>query len=714
MGPLAQFAVAAGCMAIALAIPDHTASAQVLSTHLPSFDDMQRLSTIEELDVSPDGRWAAYVSSAPFGSDSSEPGRITLLDLRRHHARVVSIPGRASQLQWAGRSSNTLDFLLSTSGRKRVWRYSLLHPNTPPAPLAISDSLDGEIVAFTSNPEGTTIAYVAAEREAPGGSAGDPNAAPRLVLFNDSPGDYTGPTSPFYSRDSVGGYVAVVDVQGSARVLARHLVSAKYGTSIAWSSRGKLLVNGPAFRVSWLRQITSGLLYTVDPSTGSVHRVGSATLARQRAVWSPSGQRIADLLLEFLPDGETLPLRYTLRVEAPAQPTTALSLDGETDGLTSVLPPRWGGNDRTIYIARYQRGAARLFTVDLPTGQWRPITPDTLSVSRYSVSENGSVLIAVLENANQPQDVFQIDPATRDLTRLTRNVEHLPPMRLGHVDQTSWRSSDGRFTIHGFLVKPPNYDPERRYPLIVILHGGPGALFINSFVGVNFAPFKLPPQLLASAGYMVLLPNPRGDPSYGDEFAEAIHADWGPGPFSDVNAGIDTLIALGMVDSTAVGISGASYGGYLSAYAITQSDRFAAASIDDGPTDLVSEYGQNYATHSDLMKFTFDGPPWSQRRRYVSQSPITYVCSVRTPVLMRYGGRSNTDDDVRQSYMLAQGFEFYAGLRDAGVPVQFVLHPDQGHGIVDRGLYRDWVTRNIAWFDYWMLHRGGNPLAPTP
>ncbi len=415
--------------------------------------------------------------------------------------------------------------------------------------------------------------------------------------------------------------------------------------------------------------------------------------------------------LEFLPQGERLPLRYTLRVDTPMRPAAAVSLDGETDGLTSELPPVWGRDDRTIYIGRYQRATAQLFAVDLSTGLWRAITPDTLSVSRYAVSDDGSVLIAVLENANQPQEVFQVDPATGSLTRLTRNIERLSPMRLGHVDQLSWRSSDGLFTVHGFLVKPPDYDPARRYPLIVNVHGGPGALVTNSFVGINFAPYKLPAQLLASAGYLVLLPNPRGDPSYGDEFAAAIHGDWGPGPFSDVNAGVDTLIALGMVDSNSVGISGASYGGYLSAYAITQSDRFAAASIDDGPTDLVSEYGQNYATHAALMKFMFDGPPWSRRRRYVSQSPITHVSRVRTPVIMRYGGRSNTDDDVRQSYMLAQGFEFYAGLRDTGVPVQFVLHPDQGHGIVDRELYKDWVKRNVAWFDYWMLQRGENPLS---
>jgi len=710
-----QRSVATACiMGLALLPLGQAVSAQKGGRHRATLEDMRQLRTVEELQVSPDGSWAAYVSSAPFGADSSEQGSITLVDIRRHRTRVIAIPGHASQLRWGDAGCNALYFLLPINGRRRIWRLSPGGLDGPAAPVAISDSLDGEIVAFAPSPEGTAMAYVAAEHEARSSSATDPKPSPRVVLFSDSSGEYTGPTSAYYSRDSVGGYVAVVDTTGTARVLARHLVSARYSTSISWSNARKLLVNGPALRVSWFHQITSGLVYIVDPATGVVKQVGSTSVARQRAVWSPSGRRVADLRLQFLPEGETLPLRYTLRVADPMEPGALVSFDGESDGLTSELPPIWGGTDRTIYIAKHQRGTARLFAVDLPTGRWHPITPDTLSVSHYSISEDGSVLIAVLENANQPQELFRISPVTGDLTRLTHDSDRLSSMLLGHVDQISWRSSDHRFSIHGFLVKPPDYDPTRRYPLIVMVHGGPGVLFVNSFVGINFDPFKLPSQLLASAGYLVLLPNPRGDPSYGNEFSEAIHADWGPGPLSDVNAGIDTLVALGVVDSSAIGIAGGSYGGYLTAYAITQSDRFAAASIDDGMTDLVSEYGQNYATHSALMKFMFDGPPWTQRERYVSQSPITYVDRVRTPVIMRYGGKSSTNDEVRQSYMLAQGFEFYAGLRDAGVPVRFILHPDQGHGIADHGLYRDWVARNIAWFDYWMLHKGTNPLDSIP
>jgi dipeptidyl aminopeptidase/acylaminoacyl peptidase len=195
----------------------------------------------------------------------------------------------------------------------------------------------------------------------------------------------------------------------------------------------------------------------------------------------------------------------------------------------------------------------------------------------------------VLENANQPQEIFRIHPMTGRIEKLTHLGDGIGRRKLGHVDQITWKSKDGRFSIHGFLVKPPVYDSTRRYPLILLLHGGPGALFTNSFIGINFAPSNhLPPQLLASAGYMVLLPNPRGDPSYGERFETALQDDWAPGPFADVDAGVDALIARGFADSSALGIAGASYGGYLAAYAITQTDRYAAASIDDAYPDLTS------------------------------------------------------------------------------------------------------------------------------
>jgi dipeptidyl aminopeptidase/acylaminoacyl peptidase len=703
------------CTAVALRLSAKALPAQAVNSHAPFFAGMRQIQTIDEVAVSPDGRWAAYVTRAAFDPDTTGVGNVTVLNLARHGCRTIAIRGNPHALQWAPGKHESLAFVARAEGRSRIWRYSPLDSGSAPRVITISDSLGGEILAFTWSPDGASMAYIATEDEEGSGTPKARPPIPRLVLFNDSPGDYTGPTSPLYSRDSTGAYVAIAQLShGRARVLTRHVISRKGTPTVAWSRAGMLLVNGVAMRVSWGSMLRSGLVSIINPASGAVNQMAPSSGSMRRAVWSPSGKQIAYFRFQFLPEGRLPLTRYTLQVESPSQSRSGVSYDAETDGIDPALPPMWGGDDQTLYVARVQHATARLFAISVSGGTWRPVTPDTLSVSRYAISRDGRVLLGVLENANQPQEVFRIDPGSGALTPLTHEADRLPARSLGHVDEIEWRSRDGRFTIHGFLVLPRAYDPTRRYPLIVLLHGGPGYPFTNSFVGINFAPYQLPPHLLAAAGYMVLLPNPRGDPGYGEEFRHALHAGWGTGPFADIDAGVDALIARGLVDSSYIGVAGSSYGGYLAAFAIGHTRRYAAASIDDAPVDLMSEYGQNYATRASWAKAAFGGTPWTRPEAYALQSPIMYVSRVRTPVIMRYGGRSSTHDEVRQSYMLAQGFEFYAGLRDTGVPVEFVLHPDQGHGITDWDLYRDWVVRNLLWFDYWILHEGINPLTSIP
>jgi dipeptidyl aminopeptidase/acylaminoacyl peptidase len=680
---------------------------------------MLELRGFSQLAVSANGRWVAYVMRAAIpmqgapqlatSSDGSDAERIVLLDLQSHRRVEVSAAGAPRSLEWSP-AGPTLAFLVASHGRSSIWQYTPTDSAEDVEPLAIPDSIGGSIVAFAWSSMGDTIAYLAAEPRLRSRTENVENASPRSVLFHDVPGEYTEPTVRGYAKDPAGAYVATfVRGEKSAHVLVRQLISSEIRPDIDWSSRGALLVSGSPIGVGYWDKLTRRVLYTLDPHTKALRRLLPADGARTVPSWSPTGRWIAYLKAQYHSDSGPAST-HTLQVESLDRENAVVGLSAESDGLTTVFRPLWGADDGHLYIARYQRGTARLYIVDAASREWRALTPDTLSVSRYAVSHDGSVIVAVLENANQPPELFRVDVRTRKLTKLTHEADALPAMWLGHVDHISWRSSADRFTVHGFLVKPPDYHATSRYPLVIQLHGGPGAQYTNTFAGINFVSQSVPPQLLAAAGYLVLLPNPRGDPGYGRTFQQAIRGDWGPGPFGDIDAGVSALIERGLVDSTALGIAGHSYGGYLTAYAITHTPRFAAASINDGPVDLASEYGQNYATHALSDKWYFGGTPWTHPEIYAAQSPITHITSVRTPVLLRYGGRSSTQDDIRQSYMLAQGFELYAALSDCDVPVQFVLHPDQGHLIDDWSLYQDWVLRNLRWFDYWLRHRGRNPV----
>jgi dipeptidyl aminopeptidase/acylaminoacyl peptidase len=678
---------------------------------VPAFEELLKLRQFAEVALSPDGSWAAYVTAAPFRlSRAPAAGSITLISLRGATSCSIAVGGGAPRgLRWSPRGE-TLAFLAPLDGETRVW-YSAPCDSVA-QPLPARDSLGGGVLAFAWSPTGTSIAYLAAEADpnAPGNDSTAP--APRIVLFRDAPGDFTGPTSPGYRRDSAGAYLATAALNAdTAEVLARHVVSAQAGPTLDWSSTGELLISGAPIGVSWWTMITTRQLDTFDPRARAMRRVQEGKLERRSPRWSPSGRRIGYMGYRVYPENSRRLEFFALQVEEPRRPGEALRLSRENDGFSWAHAPVWG-DDSTIYIVRSERATARLFAVDLASRRWRALTPDTLSVSDFAVARDGRTMVAVLENANTPEDLYRVDPASGKLTRLTHGAGAVPDMPLGRVEQVAWPSRDGRFTVHGFLVKPPGFDSTRRYPLIVLVHGGPGALYTNSFVSVNFSQQGYPPpQWFAAAGYLVLLPNPRGDGSYGEAFAAALHEDWGPGPFSDVDAGVSALVARGLADSTRLGIWGGSYGGYLTAFGITQTRRFAAASIDDGPTDLRTDYGLNYAFHSDWFKAVLGGTPWERPAVYARQSPITYVDRVRTPVLMRYGGRSSTRDHVRLSYLLPQGLELYAGLRDAGVPVEFVLHPDQGHGAVDWELYTDLVRRNLDWYDYWLRHQGTDPTA---
>jgi dipeptidyl aminopeptidase/acylaminoacyl peptidase len=242
-----------------------------------------------------------------------------------------------------------------------------------------------------------------------------------------------------------------------------------------------------------------------------------------------------------------------------------------------------------------------------------------------------------------------------------------------------YKSFDG-VEIEAALLKPTGYQEGTKVPLVVLVHGGPTGRWADSFNAWA--------QLLAGQGYAVLCPNVRGSIGYGHRFVEMNRADWGGGDFKDVLAGVDFLIAKGVADPDRLGIAGWSYGGYMSMWAVTQTNRFKASVAGAGLSDLASEFGTEGGSSYDEWFF---GTPYEKLDGFIKSSPITFIKNARTPTLILQGENDLTDP-------IGQSQQFYRGLKRYGVESDFVLYPREGHGFREEKHQLDVLNRIIAWF----------------
>jgi dipeptidyl aminopeptidase/acylaminoacyl peptidase len=262
--------------------------------------------------------------------------------------------------------------------------------------------------------------------------------------------------------------------------------------------------------------------------------------------------------------------------------------------------------------------------------------------------------------------------------------------RLGAVKEISWKSKKDGLTIYGVLVTPPDYNPGQRYPTLLMYHGGPAGLWWTGFISTP----NVWAQLAASRGYVVLMPNVRGSLGQGWKFVEANRNDWGGGDFRDAMDGLDYLIDQKIADPARLGVGGMSYGGYMTAWTVTQTNHFKAAFVGYGMTNLFSWAGTSSQSLSFMRSYFLD-TPFNQRANYDNHSAMTYIKNCQTPVLALYGERD-------PSVPAEQGWQFYNGLRVTGKLVEFGVYPREPHGFHERAHQIDSLTRILAWYDKYL------------
>jgi len=397
--------------------------------------------------------------------------------------------------------------------------------------------------------------------------------------------------------------------------------------------------------------------------------------------WSPDGKNI----LYFERYGSV----YTM---LPA----VISADGSgkkilaKDYKGTIWEMEWLLNN-SILVSSQQGMHGILGRLDIGSGSIEKITDIGICwgwPKNSSINRSGDLIAFKDADYNSAEDIWIITSSGTNRKQLTNFNPQTADLAFGEEEIIRWKSSDGS-EIEGLLIKPKDYHDDKKYPLVTVIHGGPEWAWWSGW-HLSWHEWG---QMLASNGYAVLLPNPRGSDGYGWKFVEKSKNDWGGGDYQDIMNGIDYVIGKGIADLQKLGIGGWSYGAYLTAWSITQDNRFKAAVCGAGIYNLFGFYG--ICPAQPVFEAYFGGSAYECKNAYDKVSPLTYVSNVKTPVLLLHG---ENDFGVAAS----QAKEFYSGLKKSGVECKLFIYPEEGHGFRERNRQMDSLQKIIDWFDRYL------------
>jgi len=396
----------------------------------------------------------------------------------------------------------------------------------------------------------------------------------------------------------------------------------------------------------------------------------------------------------YSPDG-----RYLAFLRSSEKPRridgNRIVLLARADGRLRELPPThdqgpslidWSPDSRRLFYAeaRGTRSAIYTMPVDGPSEMiFRPRTGTLGFGGRTNAA--GTLLGVTMQTPEEPAEAYVVPlTAQAEPVRVSAANTVLPKPPLGKTEVIRWKGKDG-LEIEGLLTYPVGYQAGSKASLILNIHGGPAGVFGESFIG---APGLYPIATFAAKGFAVLRPNPRGSSGYGLKFRQGVVEDWGGLDFQDLMAGVDQLIARGVADPQKLAVMGWSYGGYMTAWTVTQTTRFKAAAMGAGITNHVSMYGTQDIPS--VYEDYFGGAPWEQPAVYARSSPINFVSRVTTPTLILHG-----ENDARVPP--GQAYEFYRALKKLKVPAKMVVYPRTPHGPNEPKFVLNVMEQHLDW-----------------
>ena len=488
-----------------------------------------------------------------------------------------------------------------------------------------------------------------------------------------------------------------------------HLWLVEFSSGSSTAAEPKRLTEGDQFSVgdfSWspdgtriafsaqrdpdLISIGTADLYVIGVNDKVVKKIVSTPGPDRNPHWSPDGRRIAFETAAgsqyfFYTDGRI--------AVVPADGGAVQILTASFDEDPSLVG--WGPDG--IYFGAAQKTAAHLFRLSPASGAVEKLSaPEGMVAFGFSFSKDYKTVAYSAALDNQYGEIYTTSVAPWQGRKLTAMGEQLKGFTLAHREVVSWKSGDGT-EIEGVLYTPPDFDAKKKYPLLVVIHGGPTGVDRPVVNADRYYPI----ERFVAKGALVLRPNYRGSAGYGEKFRSLNVRDLGIGDYADVISGVDWLLGKGFVDKNRVGAMGWSEGGYISAYITTFSDRFKAVSVGAGISDW-----STYYVNTDITPFTrqyLHATPWDDPEIYWKTSPISNLAKARTPTLIQHG-----ENDRRVP--IPNGYELRQALEDRGVPVKMVVYKGFGHGITKPKQQRAVMEENEKWFGQYIW--GEKPAEP--
>ena len=448
-----------------------------------------------------------------------------------------------------------------------------------------------------------------------------------------------------------------------------------------WTPDGRTMIaDGLADSTADMNYRNSNL-YAIDVNTGAIRKLTSVDGLWSSPVVSPDGKRVAYSGYTQVKDSYHTSELYVMNIDGSGAWKLSGDLDRDVGDIT------WATDGSGVYFTVPDSGTANVYFAPNAGGA-RAVTTGTHMLNGFSMSKSGRA-VAVRSSYQSPPDVVRITLArgsgNADITQLTRvNEDVLGRVKLAEVERVRYTST-GNTTVDGWVVKPPGFDPSKKYPLLMEIHGGPHGAY-----GTGFSYMF---QNFAANGYVVLYTNPRGSTGYGSAFGNAIMHAYPSVDYDDLMAGVNAVVSKGYVDTTRMYVGGCSGGGVLSSWVIGHTNRFAGAAVRCPVINWMSFMGQ-----TDVPLFTanfFDAPFWEKPEAWLKQSPLMHVGKVTTPTVVMTGVL-----DMRTP--MPQSEEYYAALKQRGIPTALIRFEGEYHGTSSKpSNFMRTQLYMMSWYNKW-------------